>query len=77
MSCCGKTIKKGVNIAKGFTALAMGTKYEFTDSRVRTCQKCDKNYWLARQLFCSICKCFIPAKARVKDEKCPLDKWIK
>ena len=28
-----------------------------------------------RKLFCSICKCFIPAKARVADEKCPKDKW--
>lgn len=26
-----------------------------------------------RSLFCRICKCFIPAKARVKEEKC--DKW--
>ena len=28
-----------------------------------------------RNLFCKICKCFIPAKAYVEDEKCPLDKW--
>lgn len=76
MACCGK-IK---NIAKGYTRLATDTvgiteKYEFTDDRVRICQKCDKNYWVGKTLWCSICKCFIPAKARVKDEKCKLGKW--
>ena len=30
-----------------------------------------------RKLFCKLCKCFIPAKARVKEEKCPLGKWEK
>jgi len=76
MGCCGKA----KNIAKGFTRLATDTvgiteKYEFTDGRVRICQKCDKNYWIKRTLWCSICKCFVPAKARVKNEKCPKDKW--
>ena len=76
MACCGKNIvQKGVNIAKGFTALAVGIKYEFTDARVRACQQCEENYWLGRKLFCGECKCFVPAKARVKDELCPLDKW--
>ena len=78
MGCCGKTkrvIKIGRNIATGFTRLAAGVKYEFTDDRVRKCQQCEKNYWLGKTLWCSICKCFIPAKARVKDAKCPLGKW--
>lgn len=78
MACCGKnTVKKAKNIVKGFTALATGVKYEFTDDRVRVCQTCEVNYWLGRRLFCGKCKCFVPAKARVKDEKCPLDKWQK
>jgi len=77
MPCCGKTIKKARNIATGYTNLVRGKKYEFTDDRVRTCQKCDKNYWIGRTLWCSICKCFIPAKARVEDEKCSLGKWSK
>jgi hypothetical protein len=25
--------------------------------------------------FCALCKCYLPAKWRVKSEKCPLDKW--
>ncbi len=78
MGCCGKVKSVGrkvKNIAIGYTALARGVKYEFTDDRIRACQKCEKNYWIKRTLWCSICKCYIPAKARVEDEKCPLDKW--
>ena len=26
-------------------------------------------------LFCRLCKCFVPAKARVENQKCPLGKW--
>jgi hypothetical protein len=79
MTCCGKTIKSaletGSQIAEGYTNLAKGKKYEFTDSRIRACRECDKNYWIIRRLFCSICKCYIPAKARAKDAECPLDRW--
>ena len=71
MSCCGK-VKA---IAKGYTALAIGKKYEFTDSRVRTCQRCEENYWIGRTLWCSVCKCLIPAKARVEEEDCPKGYW--
>lgn len=78
MSCCGKAksvLKKGKAIATGYTNLVRGVKYEFADGRIRICQQCEKNYWIKRTLWCSICKCFIPAKARVEDEKCPLKKW--
>ena len=113
MSCCGKT----KSIVKGYTKLATDTvglteKYEFTDSRIRTCHNCDEQTWMLageyaawslrygikvlanfsqleklpklpkykqdrnrRMLYCRICKCFIPAKARVKEKKCPLNKW--
>lgn len=82
MGCCGKAKsvvkkigKKAQNIAVGYTNLARGRKYEFTDDRIRTCQKCEKNSWIGKSLWCSICKCFIPAKARVKNEKCPMGFW--
>lgn len=75
MSCCGKTIRKAKHIAIGYTNLARGKKYEFTDDRIRTCRKCDNNWWIGRTLWCSICWCYIPAKARVADEKCPKGKW--
>jgi hypothetical protein len=79
MACCGKKIKKAVEIGKliaeGYGNLAKGEKYEFTGGRIKVCRECDKNYWIKRRLFCSICKCYIPAKARAKDAECPLDKW--
>lgn len=76
MACCGKA----KNIAKGFATLAVDTvlrvnKYEFTDTRIRICQKCDDKYLIFRRLMCRHCNCYIPAKARVPDEKCPLGKW--
>ena len=82
MGCCNKAKKltaKARNIVKGYTALIVGKKYEFTDGRVRKCQQCAKDddggYRLGRTLWCSVCKCLIPAKARVEEEKCPKGKW--
>jgi len=34
-----------------------------------------KDYERRCKLFCRVCKCFIPAKARIESEKCPLGKW--
>ena len=34
-----------------------------------------KNHERGRKLCCMICKCFVPAKAYVKEEACPLGKW--
>lgn len=51
MTCCGKTKQiagKAKNIAKGFTALTVGIKYEFTDGRIRICRSCEWNTWLTR-----------------------------
>jgi len=77
MTCCGKTIQKGKNIAKGWTNVILGKKYEWTDGRIRICRKCEYNYWIGRAIFCRICKCPIPQKASVENEKCPKDKWDK
>jgi hypothetical protein len=67
MSCCG-------GIVKGYGNLIRGKKPPGTDAKIRVCQKCEKNYWIKKTLWCSICKCFVPAKAR-SGEKCPLRKW--
>jgi len=78
MGCCGKaraavgTVKQ---ITEGYVNLARGKDYEFTVARIKTCHKCDEQYWLGKRLFCSKCKCYIPAKARVKENTCPLKKW--
>ena len=31
--------------------------------------------WIKKKDMCAECGCFIPAKARVVLESCPLDKW--
>lgn len=77
MGCCGNIPKKARQIAIGYINLAKGKKYEFTDDRVRICQKCEFNYWIGRTLWCSICGCFIPPKARVKDAICDKGFWNK
>ena len=115
MSCCGKAksvIGKAKNIAVGYSRLATGKRYEWTDDRIRVCQQCEKNTWMSRSeyagwlfshgikvltnlddlsvlpmlpkyelgegrrvLYCRICKCDVPAKARVEDEQCLMGKW--
>ena len=110
MGCCGKKL---VQIAKAKAMSVAGIKYEQTDARVRTCQKCSDSTWMTwteywtwidehggrlkyfkeindlaaweplpdqentrgRKLFCRICKCFMPDKARLKNETCPADRW--
>ena len=73
MACCGKTKQ----IVEGYGNLIKGKKYEFTDERVRKCQKCKYRYWIKKTLWCSECKCFVPAKARVKENTCPKGLWEK
>lgn len=84
MTCCGNTkrliksgVKKTSQIAIGYTNLVRGKRFEFTNERIRTCQECEFNYWIRQTLWCSICKCYIPAKARVKENTCPKKKWRK
>ena len=75
MGCCGKAKDKIKNIVTGYVRYARGIKFEFTDGRIEICRGCEKNYWIKKGLWCSICKCFVPGKARVENEKCPLNKW--
>lgn len=84
---CGKVKKAattGLHVAQGFTSLAVEKttgqevmKYEKTDSRIKICRTCEFNRWRNnnRSLWCKLCGCFVPAKARVKDEKCPKGFW--
>jgi hypothetical protein len=112
MTCCGKgkqVLNKGKNIAKGFTASALGIAYEFSSVRVSICRSCEYNTWMkqseyalwlikhgidvlknfddltklpllpkqatGRTIYCRLCKCCIPKKADVEDERCPKNKW--
>lgn len=118
MGCCGKKIKKVAHIVEGHVLFNYDKlfhlprpKFEFADSRIRTCNKCEKQTWMSKaeyiawlemnagdviknfeqlevlpelpkhgpehghNLFCMICKCFVPAAAYVKEKRCPLNKW--
>ncbi len=51
MGCCEEikhVVGKTKQIATGYVNLARGKKYEFTDDRVRTCQKCEDSTWLTK-----------------------------
>ena len=41
--------------------------------RHEICKSCEM--WIKKKDMCAECGCFIPAKARVILESCPLDKW--
>lgn len=43
------------------------------NERYSICKKCDKFVNFTKQ--CSICKCFMPLKARLAFEECPVGKW--
>ena len=51
MGCCGGATKKVRQIATGYINLARGVKYEYTDDRVRACQKCEDSTWLTKAEF--------------------------
>ena len=57
-------VKHGIEVLKNYTQLEkipMLPKQEQNKNR--------------RNLYCRICKCFIPAKARVKEMNCPKNVW--
>ena len=59
-------LQHGIEVIRDFTELEklpMLPKYEQSPRR--------------RKLYCMLCKCFIPGKARVEQEKCPQDSWDK
>ena len=57
-------VDHGIDVVEKFedlTQLPMLPKYPLDKKR--------------RNIYCRLCKCFIPAKARVEDERCPKNKW--
>ena len=50
--------------------LLTDSEYEIRKS---TCKGCDKYRKTLDQ--CGQCGCFLKAKARLKNQKCPLNKW--
>lgn len=87
MGCCRKTAKEAKHPTGGHANLAGGKKYEFTDDRIRACQKCDENFWIGRRLFCLLRlhrfgstlwadpNAFVPAFAADEKNECWKGNW--
>jgi hypothetical protein len=87
MSCCGKVkkvIEKSLHIAQAYTSLAVENisgkevmKYERTEERIEICRKCEFKNWKNnnRSLWCKLCGCYVPGKARIENENCPKGLW--
>lgn len=82
MSCCGKkkttisyVARKTKHIVQGYFRLFRHINLIESNNRINICQVCEKKVLIKNSLWCSICKCFIPAKSRVEEEDCPLGKW--
>ena len=44
------------------------------NKRIETCKSCEH---INKYDICRICKCYLPIKARIDTENCPLNKWPK
>jgi hypothetical protein len=62
-------------MATGYKNYIAGAKTEESELRIRICRSCPKHFYFGSALWCKKCGCFLPAKARVPDENCPLGKW--
>ncbi len=88
MTCCGKKFKKaantGLHIAVAYTGLVVEKitgkerpKYKHTDARLAICRDCEFAWWRKnkKSLWCKLCLCFMPEKARIEKMKCPKGFW--
>jgi hypothetical protein len=79
MSCCGKVIHGAVGLTKA--ALNIDNVHdEVKESRRNECRACEfsekKDFGgTVKVRLCSKCGCYIAAKTKLKDEKCPIGKW--
>lgn len=63
------------NIVEGYANLIKGSKKELKNKRLIICKGCP--YLNIHTTSCSVCGCYLPAKASVPDEECPKGKWNK
>jgi hypothetical protein len=61
------------NLPKGFYLMAVNDKktMQLKDDRMNICRPC-AHY---KAGFCKLCGCMLVMKTRVKQEKCPANKW--
>lgn len=71
-----KMFKQIKHIIKGWYYKFRGINLELMEQRMEQCKKCSEILYLTKNISeCNICGCFLDAKTRVKEEKCPLNKW--
>lgn len=78
MSCWKMVIQKIINILKGWYYRLFNKNEKLAKKRISICNKCKSKVHV--ELIgdiCDECGCVLEAKARVKDEKCELNKWYK
>lgn len=70
-----KMVKKIKHIIKGWYYRFRGINFELMEQRMKQCRECSEILYLTKNVTeCKSCGCFLSAKTRVEDEKCPLNK---
>lgn len=64
-------LRKFKAIARGWWSLISRETPQYSKTRLLICKTCPySKYWI-----CGKCGCMLAAKARVKDEECPIGRW--
>lgn len=69
------SIKKVINIFKGWYYKIFKKKQDLASKRLEICNRCTSKTKSAIGDVCSHCGCVLDAKTRVKDEQCEMNKW--
>ena len=78
MSSKKMVIRKLINIIKGWYYRLFNKNEQLARKRIAICNKCKSKVHIdIIGDICDECGCILEAKARVKDEKCELNKWYK
>lgn len=72
-----KMVNKIKNIILGTYYNIFNKNNDIAKPRLRVCSKCDqKKYIWKLGYICKECGCILKSKTTVKNEKCPLNKWL-
>ena len=71
-----KMVKKIKHIIKGWYYKLRGFNFELMEQRMEQCRECSEILYLTKNITqCNSCGCFLDAKTRVEDERCPNGLW--
>ena len=73
---CRKMVRKIINIIKGWYFNLFNKHEQLAIKRIAICKQCKSCVQVDMVGdICDECGCVLSAKARVRDEKCVLNKW--